>query len=308
MSSDKDFALDHEFFDLITTSDIGIDLTPFKHTEYPCNDTSLPGADSFGVDTSFLFNGCSSLQHFEELLSSRLKELVLQHLNPNIKRKVQIDRTKIENRIISTRYHVGTKSVITYQLLTSTQEIKLWPLECSSIVLPPLEMGYAPSFFVKQSEIKPYHDLQETYFKKLEGYINNPANLLAASINMPKGREPFKLISYASKATRLTPMMGTFKNNRWIDPGVDAVDFRKVFSGLPVQNRVKWIGQAKLLYYLFKYLSDKGLLENTGYLWKDVASRFVDKRDKEFNPTSLRTSKNIDDRSKGTIEIEVDLL
>jgi hypothetical protein len=307
-NNDLESTFDHEFFRLITVSDVFIDLTPFKHTEYPFNDTSLPGADTFGAETSFLFNGCQTQQDFEELLFSRFNELMTESLSSKTKKKVLINRDELDRRIISTRYHIGAKSTISYFLVTSINDIKSWPAECNEDILQQLELGYAPSTFIAQGALKPYHILQESYFKKLEDYLYNSAKP-GADFNVTSSlRSPFKLRLYSGRAPKLTLMMGTFKHNGWIDPNVEAVDFRKVFGGVPIQNRVKWIGQAKWLSYLFKYLSEKELLESTGYLWKDVACRFVDKQDKEFNSTTLRTSKDIDERSRRTIEIEVDLL
>jgi len=90
----------------------------------------------------------------------------------------------------------------------------------------------------------------------------------------------------------ITDLFNSLKKNNRIAQDTSTTDFKHAFSGVTVDNPIRWTGAKSELPYLVKLLCNKHkALDYTGSLWQIVRSCFVDKDGNPFDETNLKDQK-----------------
>ena len=95
-----------------------------------------------------------------------------------------------------------------------------------------------------------------------------------------------------SQSGDITDLFNSLKKNNRIAQDTSITDFKHAFSGVTVENPVRWTGAKSELPYLIKLLCNThNVLEYTGSVWQIVCACFVDKDGNLFDETNLKDQK-----------------
>jgi len=95
-----------------------------------------------------------------------------------------------------------------------------------------------------------------------------------------------------SHSNDITDLFNSLKKNNRIAQDTSITDFKHAFSGVTVENPIRWTGAKSELPYLIKLLCNTHkVLEYTGSVWQIVCACFVDKDGNPFNETNLKDQK-----------------
>jgi hypothetical protein len=90
----------------------------------------------------------------------------------------------------------------------------------------------------------------------------------------------------------VTDLFNSLKKNNRIAQDTSITDFKHTFSGVTVENPVRWTGAKSELPYFIKLLCNTlNVLEYTGSIWQIVCACFVDKDGNPFDETNLKDQK-----------------
>ena len=95
-----------------------------------------------------------------------------------------------------------------------------------------------------------------------------------------------------SQSSDITDLFNSLKKNNRIAQDTSITDFKHAFSGVTVENPIRWTGAKSELPYLIKLLCNTyKVLEYTGSVWQIVCACFVDKDGNPFSETNLKDQK-----------------
>lgn len=100
----------------------------------------------------------------------------------------------------------------------------------------------------------------------------------------------YKRLNYQSGD--VIDLFNSLKKNGRIAQDTSITDFKHAFSGVAVENPMRWIGAKSELPYLIKILGNKHkVLEYSGGIWQIVCACFVDKDGNSYDEVNLKDQK-----------------
>lgn len=92
----------------------------------------------------------------------------------------------------------------------------------------------------------------------------------------------------------ITDLFNSLKKNNRIAQDTSITDFKHAFSGVAVENPIRWAGAKSELPYLIKLLCNTHkVLEYKGSVWQIVCACFVDKDGNSFDENNLKDQKKL---------------
>jgi len=128
-----------------------------------------------------------------------------------------------------------------------------------------------------------------------------------------KNRNPeslsFTYTKLKKQSVNISDLMDSLKRGKCIAPGTSVTDFKHAFSGVHVENPIRWTGAKSDLPYLIKLLNNehKVLTFPGNSIWKIVCECFVDENGQRFTEQNLRDQKK-PIKTKQMIEISANLM
>jgi len=179
------------------------------------------------------------------------------------------------------------------------------------------EEGFIDYCFVfmnlKYALIYIYLEIQENYkdyvtsiIKELNDFESNPINLLnyfeiqierkkiQVSKNKKEAFHSYKLINYPANNNKLTDVLTYLKKINKVHEDCTLKDFKKVFSGEPIDNPIIWTGGISGLYYFIKKLTE---LENVTIEpckdnhWLIATKCFIEEGGKKYTVSRIKSQK-----------------
>lgn len=122
--------------------------------------------------------------------------------------------------------------------------------------------------------------------------------------------QSFNYMNMARNSTDFYGFISALKSKKLIDQDVPVTVVKNNFSGLPVQDKIVWIGGKEKFCYFIKYIHDKShKLEQLGRKkWKVALNCFCDENKHDFKPNVRKQAKPSIESDVKAIEYCVDLL
>lgn len=90
----------------------------------------------------------------------------------------------------------------------------------------------------------------------------------------------------------ISDFFNSLKKNKRIAQDTSITDFKHAFSGVAVENPIRWTGAKSELPYLIKLLCNTHkVLECSGSIWQIVCACFVDKDGNSYQENNLKDQK-----------------
>ena len=129
-------------------------------------------------------------------------------------------------------------------------------------------------------------------------FIQEIQTVYVAPVEIKKKTKNSECLSFTysklqKESSNINDLYNSLKLNKNIADDTTIADFKHVFSGVPVNNPVRWCGAKGDLSYLIKLLNTehKVLTFPGNSVWKIVCECFVDKDGQRFTEQSLRDQK-----------------
>lgn len=133
---------------------------------------------------------------------------------------------------------------------------------------------------------------ENTYIKEIEKIEIIASSDLTTNKIQEKSFLSLTYKQLSRNSIKITDLFNALKRNNSIDENTSITNFKRIFSGMQIEEPVKWTGAISDLSYFIKLLNNEHkVLEKTKSIWDTVCACFVDKDGNTFLPNQLKDQK-----------------
>jgi len=247
----------------VITNNVETPIQPFKrlYLDYFCKELAN---DNLIRDNAFSHIFELGILHLVPYLQDEIRENLISL--DSIKQKLYIDIVK--NQLKDTPFFNYPETSINHWLKKYDAKIEDFPIFNEGQLFKDLNK-FAYWQLLSEKEHLHLEDLQFDFFfygamleaKKMIAFIDELVNPKKAieikQIKNIKKPNSFTYKHNTKQLSQLTDFMNTLKKNKFITNDTNLTNFRKIFSGEEVLNKIVWIGNISELYYFIKYLHNE---------------------------------------------------